>query len=174
MVKIPLHRRRFDESITAVMALSTDPEDIAKQMVADASAGIQLALDWLDPLIAFGLTTGLLQNAIERAGVLSVRVTPVITRNGRIGFEYDFPDQKQEVIAKLKSRGKSFDEALEFARQPHYALAFLRIVDAGLHKRIRLCDVCRKLYYGDPRAKFCSKRCGSLKRVRAKRARDRQ
>lgn len=166
----------FRYSLTTLFSLAAT--EVAAQMVVLANQGDELAQRWIgrlakrkEPLRALVL------EAVEAAGTVKALMWPQLM-NGRtkLKFLYSYIDDADKVVATMRQMGRSEVEAERAARTPIYALAFLRIVEADLHKRIKRCALkeCGNLFFGDLRASWCSSTCGSKHRVREKRRKDRQ
>lgn len=166
----------FRYSLTTLFSLPAT--EVAAQMVILANLGDELALHWIGRLVKHKeLNRALVVEAAEAAGTVSALMSPHIAKRGtKFHFLYSFADDADKVAATMREIDRSEEEADKVAKTPIYALAFLRIVEAGLHKRIKRCQLteCGKLFFGDTRAVWCSTTCGSKYRVRDKRTRDRQ
>jgi hypothetical protein len=166
----------FRYSLTTLFSLPAT--EVAAQMVVLANQGDELALHWIGRLVKRKeLGRALVLEAAEAAGTVKALMSPHVPKRGtKFHFLYSFVDEADKVAATMRELGRSQEEADRAAKTPIYALAFLRLVEAGLHRRIKRCQLaeCGKLFFGDTRAVWCSSTCGSKYRVRDKRTRDRQ
>jgi hypothetical protein len=174
MSKKLLHGPLFTYSIPTLFGIDSE-ETVAFQLVALANEGDKQAQHWVDGL-ASTPSTELLQEAINTVGPIPVYLSPVLKSGKKIAFEHSFRDdaiKTEQVALKI---GLTDGEARKLAKAPLYALAFLRVVNAGLVNRIHRCALqeCRQVFFGDVRARWCSPSCGSKHRVRRKRKRDRE
>lgn len=172
MSKKVLHGSLFTYSIATLFGIESD-ETVAFQLVELANGGDEQAQHWVDGL-AGTPSPELLQEAINVVGHIPLYLSPVLKAGKKIAFEYSFRDEavKTEEVALLMGPP---GDARKLAKAPQYALAFLRVVNAGLANRIHRCAQkdCRRIFFGDVRARWCSPSCGSKHRVRRKRERDR-
>lgn len=160
----------FPTNIMAVFEQFT-PAELAALMVECAANGDALAAKWIEGVVDGDAKSAksLIRKAVGEAGPLKMSLYPRAEGTKGVRFEYVYTDESAETrAAVLKLPGRTEDEADRVASAPRYAHAFLRIVDAGLIDRIRRCalDDCRAIFFGDVRAEFCSKSCGTKYRVR--------
>jgi hypothetical protein len=155
--KKPLHHKPWFRS-SGVKALfeTLTPADIAAQMVHAANTGDTRAAEWLARFVGVPKAKAPLEALIDASADVHLVMSPVLTRDRRLKWTYGY----------LPSKGHG----------DTYALAMLRVIEGNMLRRIKHCALpeCRRLFFGDVRAKWCSETCGSKARVRAKRKRDRQ
>lgn len=160
---------QFPKSIMAVFEQFT-PAELAALMVEHAANGDALAAKWIEGVVDGDAKSAktLIRRAVDEAGPLKMSLYPRAEGAQGVRFEHVYADESAETRAAVLKLGRTEEEADRVSKAPRYAHAFLRIVDAGLIERIKRCalDDCRAIFFGDVRAEFCSKSCGTKYRVR--------
>lgn len=154
MSKVPLQGFPwFDQSLTALFE-TLSPEEVAAQFVARANAGDRTAAMWIERLLSDRRGTAA---ALADTEAIDLQMFPML-KGSRVVWGYSYPPRQQ------------------YHHESLYPWALVRVFQAGLERRIKRCAAndCRKVFFGDVRARWCSPTCGSKFRVRAKRRRDRQ
>jgi hypothetical protein len=125
-------------------------EDLANA----ANAGTQPIADWLEQVVASG---GL--------GKVGPRITTLVRAMGIRTYPLFAKGDSSEVLWFREYPYNSVNAEIECA------LALAAIAESGGLRRIRRCQLsdCRKFFFGDPRAKWCSNACGSKSRKRKSR-----
>lgn len=153
-MKVPLHRTDSISIARAALSLRTD--QLGRELVRAANAGDADALSLVEGMRA-GITAEFLDRLLALLkGFREIR-TPHRPGNWRkvqwwLGYEYP------------KRPGK------EWA----YALVAIRLINADAANRLIRCEStrdvngkrepCGKLFYGDPRSRWCSTTCGTRQR----------
>jgi hypothetical protein len=136
-------------------ALVGSPDALAQKLVDEANAGSATPAEWLGDLVRNGFTTTL------------------ATEIKRVIADYGITTYPDVNVKTLKVRWvRRLPPAVP--ERAAYGLALVTVIEAGMLERIGRCDYekCSKFFVGDPRSRWCSKKCGSNARVRAKRMRD--
>lgn len=139
---------------TLFQALMASPDALAEKLADDANAGGATPAEWLGDIARNGLTTTLvaeIKRAVSDYGITTFPEINVKTK--KVRWVRRLPPNLPERAA--------------------YALSLVTIIEADFIEHIRRCGECSKFFVADPRARWCSKACGSRARVRAKRERDR-
>ena len=113
--------------------------------------------DWMERLVEKGVTKGLIDDLNDE--LEDVRFQHVLEGDGA-------GQPTWRYIADLES-GLDPDSAA--------AYGFSHLLEAGALDGLKRCQLsdCENFFIGRPNAKWCSQKCGSLHRVRAKRKRER-
>jgi hypothetical protein len=160
MSKVPLRKTpRFTAGIPTLFE-SLSGEELAAQMCDAANRGDPAAVHWLARLVGVKPSTELFQELVSEAPTVPLLNSPVVVPGPGIAWRYGYTEPAGTPAQR--------------ARYP-YALAMVRIVIEGLLPRIKRCEEkenCGRYFFGDPRAHWCSRKCGSRARVRAKRRKD--
>ena len=148
-----------------VALFETAPESLAQQLVDATNRGDERARRWLDLLVFTApVKKGLVRTAYSDAATLEQLVDEQAAKN------------TTEMFALANGRRlvqqRAYNPNME---HDIYATALLRVIHAGLLPRIRYCALaarkpgekgCGKLFFGDPRARWCSAACGTVHRQR--------
>lgn len=145
-------------TLDPVQLFEPAPEDIARQLVDRANSGDDRAREWLARFISVSAPRkgtvrtvyddDALEELIDVAADESLTRARALTPKRRIA--------RVTVYHPLEGQGDI------------YATALLRVIEAGLLKRIRYCALkdCGRLYFGDVRSRWCSEVCGNRHRQR--------
>ncbi len=153
MSKVPLQDR--PPVSLGIQTVFSSGEQLADELAAAANDGDELALRWISRLERYGVTDSLLNDLQAIAADIQIVTRPDLDKESRrFYWRRDFP-------------GDGSIPNLEAA----YALMVITVINKGLVDRLKRCRLkkCRKYYFGDPRATWCSDSCGSLYRVTKKR-----
>ena len=153
MNKVPLHERAT--GLLGKQTQFSSATQIADELAEAANDGDELALRWIARIERYGVTLPLLRD-LETAATDVQIVTRVYLNQKLRRFEWvkEFADDK--AVPTLEAA---------------YALMLITVIGTGLVDRLKRCRLkkCRKYFFGDPRATWCSETCGSLYRVTKKR-----
>jgi hypothetical protein len=145
-------------------------------MVTMAQNGDALARHWIDGVVAPGAKRALLREAVDTAGSFGAYIHPELQHGTRVEFKFTFFSDKPgiDVEQVMRQVGYSADESRRIAKRSLYATAFLMIWRSGHQGLMHKCQLadCGKIFFGDVRRRWCTNKCGSKARVRAKRKKD--
>ncbi len=136
-------------------SLHIDHVRIARALAGAANAGDEVALRWISRMERYGVTSSLLSDLCDAVRCVDVEYRPEFDRKGR-----------RLYWARKFSGMLSHDAVI--------ALFVMTVVNNGLADKLMRCQSkdCRNYQFRDTRSKWCSDRCGTRERVRAKRKRD--
>lgn len=155
LAKDPLYRLATGAMMDGIVSSDV----LAERLVREANSKNEAVLRWLNPLIESGATDEYL---IELGEELFPIEVPQYRMLDRDTFRF-----------RWALRGRMSKKAAEAFRNGGPALAIARLIDDSFTNRIRRCELadCRTYFVGDPRARWCSRRCGSTHRQRELRKR---
>lgn len=170
--------------LSPVTLFEAAPEELARQLVEIAGYGgerAQRVRRWLDQLVF----TTKPKNGVTRTKYAEAATFEQVLR--QLIEEQAAADVM--VMYALTEKRLVREHAYGPCAHDVYATAFLRVIDAELLHRIKYCALatwsrhepgCGRLFFGDPRSRWCSEACGSVYRQRVfyrkhpKRKRDRR
>jgi hypothetical protein len=156
MAKVPSHVFQIGMS-----ALTFPAPEVAQLFVGLANEGDQLAIAWLEEILATKAPSEAWLSRVERlARGVQINTYPKLKESeGKFVWAREFPKPKQ------------FRD-----REAAMALVVVRLVNADFLNRLHKCQLedCGTYFVADPRTKWCSVAHGSTKRMREKRKKDRQ
>jgi predicted RNA-binding Zn ribbon-like protein len=134
------------------------PEEIAGQLVDRANSGDARARAWLTRFISVSAprkgTVRTIHKNDDLEKLVDVAADESLTRSWALTADRRIT----RVVSYHTLTGQG----------DIYATALLRVIEAGLLKRIRYCALkdCGRLYFGDVRSRWCSEACGNRHRQR--------
>ena len=163
LIENPLHGPDLD--LLAKWALLQEPRELAADFARRANEGDKTAMRWISRIYKDGMT-------ISWLGALDKLVRKVdLVHNYRLNKE------SGTFELELREWGRIYpiaDEPLFPNLETIYAYIVMRLVNAGIDKKVKQCEAPDCNNYHFKRGKWCYKDCGSRVRVRNSRKRKKE